>query len=470
MKLSVNKDYIKKLFSNKKVIIGAGALLIVIFVGVGYKITTAKNNKANQTSVKYTTLKKTNIATKISSSGAIQSDDSTNIYSNLEYNVATINVKVGDVVKKGDIIATIDTTDLEQEISQLEQSVKASEEKNKLSLESAKLKYDNLQYLYDNNLNTSVINAEKTLDEANLTLESESKNYEYNKALYESGEVSKDTLNNAQMNYNAAKNSYDKAAVALESAKVSVDQALEEAKTSYESARATADNKSDTLSLENKKDKLNDAQVIATVDGTITNVNCEVGVKASGALFVIQNLDKLKVDADVDETDINQIQVGQRAEVTTDASGNEIIQGEVTIAEPVSTAASESVSYSSDGGSSGSSTTNTTSSDVTFTVEIQLSGQSDKVKLGMNSVVNIITNEKSDIYSVPYGAVINNNGENSVYVAVKKGNEYTVEEISVTKGIESDTNVEIDGADLSDGMIILSEPSNYTVGSTVTIK
>ena len=29
----------------------------------------------------------------------------------LTYNVASINVAVGDVVKKGDVLATIDTTD-----------------------------------------------------------------------------------------------------------------------------------------------------------------------------------------------------------------------------------------------------------------------------------------------------------------------------------------------------------------------
>ena len=45
-----------------------------------------------------------------------------------------------------------------------------------------------------------------------------------------------------------------------------------------------------------------------------------------------------------------------------------------------------------------------------------------------------------------------------------------VKEIPVTKGIESDTSAEIDGSDLSDGMIILSEPSSYKVGDTVAIQ
>ena len=60
-------------------------------------------------------------------------------------------------------------------------------------------------------------------------------------------------------------------------------------------------------------------------------------------------------------------------------------------------------------------------------------------------------------------------GQSEVYAAVKQDKEYVVKEIPVTKGIESATNAEIEGADLSDGMIILSEPSSYSVGSSVTI-
>lgn len=77
--------------------------------------------------------------------------------------------------------------------------------------------------------------------------------------------------------------------------------------------------------------------------------------------------------------------------------------------------------------------------------------------------------KKDDIYSVPYGAVINNSGQNEVYAAVEQGGKYIVKEIPVTKGIESNANVEIDGSDLSDGMIILNEPTSYKVGDPVEI-
>ncbi|HEX9025569.1 MAG TPA: HlyD family efflux transporter periplasmic adaptor subunit [Clostridium sp.] len=470
MKLSVNKESIKKIFSNKKVISVICILLVIALGFTIYKVKFAKK-ATTQSNVKYTTLKKTNISTNISSSGAIKSGDSTNIYSNLEYNVAAINVEVGEVVKKGDVLATIDTSTLQEQIAEAEQTLLANETKNKLSLASAKQKYDNLQYLYDNNLNTDIINSEKALDSAKLNLEQETKTYEYDKVMLQNGEMSQNDVNKEQITYEAAKSTYDKATVALEATKVNANQSLAEAKTAYDSAQATSADTSNRLAFEDKKKKLQDAQVIATVDGTVTNVNAVVGVQAAGALFVIQDLNNLIVNTSVDETDVANVKVGQRVEITTDASGSDIIPGEVVSVEPVSSTASASTSSTSSSTktTTTSTTSNSTSSDVSFTVKVQLTGQNDKVKVGMNSVVNIITNEKNDIYSVPYGAVARNKGESNVYAAVKQGQGYVVKEIPVTKGIESATNAEIEGDGLSDGMIILSDPSGYSDGSTVTI-
>ncbi|WP_241428361.1 efflux RND transporter periplasmic adaptor subunit, partial [Clostridium beijerinckii] len=111
-----------------------------------------------------------------------------------------------------------------------------------------------------------------------------------------------------------------------------------------------------------------------------------VGIQASGALFVIQDLSNLIVNASVDETDVANIKVGQKAEITTDASGSAVIEAEVVSVEPVSSTASASTSSTSTSSgktsTSTSTTSNSTSSDVTFTVKVHLTGQNDKV--GMN--------------------------------------------------------------------------------------
>ena len=467
---NINKESIKEILKNKKVISVICVLLVITLGFTVYKVKFAKK-PTTQSNVKYTTLSKTNISTNISSSGAIKSGDSTNVYSNFSYNVAKVNVEVGDVVKKGDVLAIIDTTDLEDEIAKSTLSVTASETKAKLSLDSSKQKYDNLQYLYDNNLNTDLINAQAAVDSAKLDLEDKTKTYEYDKVMFQNGEISQNELDKAQASYSNAQNAYKQKTVALEATKVNVTQSLAEAKTSYENAKASAEDTSSRLELEKKQAKLLNREVVAPVDGTITNVNAVVGIESSGALFVIQDLSNLIVNASVDETDVANVKVGQRVEITTDASGPAIIPAEVISVEPVSSTASatNSSTSSSTGKTTTSTTSNTTSSDVSFTVKVKLTGQNDKVKIGMNSVVNIITNEKTDIYSVPYAAVVNSNGQSVVYAAVKQDKQYIVKEIPVTKGIESATNAEIEGADLIDGMIILSEPSGYSAGSTVEI-
>jgi multidrug efflux pump subunit AcrA (membrane-fusion protein) len=463
----------EKKFLTKKKVISIICILLVIALGFGiYKFKFSKS-KTTQNNVRYTALKKTKVESTISSSGAIKSGTSTNVYSNFDYNVESIKVSIGDVVKKGDVLATIDTTNLEQDIAQTEQSVAASEQKAQLTLASAKQKYDNLQYLHDNNLNTDVINAEKSLDAAKLDLEEKDKVYEYNKAMLANGQVSQDTVNKSQTDYENAQGVVDKDSVALEAAKVTADQNLAQAKTDYETALANANDHSARLALENKKDQLKNREVVAPVDGTVTNINAVVGQESSGALFVIQDLSDLIINASVDETDINKIQVGQKVEVTTDASGSDIIEGQVVSFEPVSSAASANTSSTSTSSSKSSTTSstssNSTSSDVTFNVKVQITGQNDKIKVGMNAVVNIITDEKDDVYAVPYENVLSKNGKNEVYAAVEEGGKYVVKEIPVTEGLQSAAEVEIEG-DLSDGMIILNSPSSYTVGSTVDIK
>lgn len=470
-----SKGIVTKKFFNKKIISIIAVVLVIAGGGFGiYKYKFAKP-KATQNNVRYLTLKKTKVESTISSSGAIKSGNSTNVYSNFTYNVQSINVSIGDVVKKGDVLATIDTTTLEQDIAQNEQSVAASEQKAQLTLASSKQKYDNLQYLHDNNLNTDIINAEKALDAAKLDLEEKQKIYEYDKVMLTNGQVSQDTVNKAQTDYQNAQGTVDKDSVALEAAKVTADQNLAQAKTDYNTAQASANDHSARLQLENKKEQLKNREVVAPVDGTVTNINAVVGQESSGALFVIQDLSNLIVNATIDETDINKITVGQKVEITTDASGSDIIEGQVVSFEPVSSAASantSTTSTSSNGKSSTSSTStssNSTSSDVTFNVKVQITGQNDKIKVGMNSVVNIITDEKDDVYAVPYDAVLRKNGKNEVYAAVDQGGKYVVKEIPVDEGLQAAANVEIQG-DLSDGMIILDNPSSYTVGNTVDIK
>lgn len=473
----VKSGILKKIF-NKKVI----AVICAIAVAGGgftvYKVKTGAKKNTQSSRVRYTSLSKTNLYKMVSSSGAIKSGTSTSIYSNLnDYNVQQINVEVGDEVKKGDVLAIIDTSTLEDDIEKQELSVSANEKKAQIALEQAKDTYENSVYLYENNLNTTLVNAQAAVDQNKLSLDNKKSIYEYKQMMLDNGEESSQNVNLAKIDYENAQSDYDKSQIALSAAKVSVEQEIEKNKKSYESAQAAVDDTSSRLALEKQKEKLKDKEVVATVDGIVTAVNASVGSKCEDSLFVIQDLNDLIVKVSVDETEIANVAVGQKVQVTTDAS-TEVLEGEVVTVDPISSAAasetstsSTSSSSSSKSSSSSSASSNSTSSDVTFTVKVQITSQEvDKaVKVGMNAVVNIITDEADNVFAVPYESIIDNRGQKSVYVAEEQNGQYVVKDVSVTTGLDSDMNTEIEGDDLKEGMIVLNNPSNYQVGSVVNI-
>lgn len=474
---SKKKFNVKKIF-NKKVV---AVICVLAVAGAGfaaYKIKESKRAAATQQAkVRYTSLAKTNVYKMVSSSGAIKSGTSTSVYSNLnDYNVQAVNYEVGDSVKAGDVMAVIDTTTLEDEIEKLEMSVTANEKKTQLSLKQAKDAYDNAVYLYDNNLNTTLVNAQAQVDSAKLSLDNKKNIYDYKQLLFENGEASSQDVNLAKIDYENANTDYEKAKVSYEAAKVNVQQDIAKAKTSYESAQAAADDTSQRLELNKKKEKLKDKEVVAPVDGIVTAVNASVGSKCETALFVVQDLDDLIVKVNVDETEISNIEVGQDVQVTSDAS-TQILEGKVVSVDPISSAAASETSTSSSSKSSGSSaggsssSSNSTSSDVTFTVKVQITSTDvdEAVKVGMNAVVNIITDEADDVFAVPYTSIVDNHRSKSIYVAEENNGQYTVSEVPITTGLESDMNIEIEGADLKEGMIVLNDPSSYQVGSVVEI-
>lgn len=466
----INKEVIKKKFLNKKVIIISTIIIAIIAGIVGYKIYANKKAQAAKGNVKYTTLSKTNLVKSLSTSGSVKSDSNTNVYSNSTGKVKTVNVSVGDKVKAGDVLAVLDTETLEQDIAKLQETIKNNDASTQIDLENNKKAYDNLMYLYDNNLNTDLISKETAVNSNKLDLETAQKNYDYNKVMLENGEVSQEVLNKAKNDYEKAKANYDNATVNLENSKVTVQQSLNKAKNDYEKSKIASENKSNQMDLANKQKALVDCTIVAPVDGTITNVNATVGNSSSGALFKIEDLSDLIVNVSIAEVDVPKIKVGQKANITTDATGKEVIAGEIMSIDPISSSSSTSTSSSSNSSSGSSSSSSTsTSTDVTFTAKVKIDSKNENIKEGMNAIVNIVLDEKDDIYAVPYSSIVRSKNGNNIYVAEEQKGKYVVKEIPVTKGIESDVNIEIQGEDIKDGLIVIGDTTTYKPGSIVQI-
>ena len=242
----------------------------------------------------------------------------------------------------------------------------------------------------------------------------------------------KTKLENVQKSLAESLNQLESALNSYESAQNSLEQANSKTSSSGISLELQA------LNLEKLNDQLAEGLIVATADGVVTEVNATVGANPSGILFVIEDVDHLYVSARVKEYNLGELELGQRCYVTTEATADKMFDAVLTYISPKAVSAAGSTS-------------------VEFEVQAEMSDVGFGVKIGMNAFLNIITEEKSDIYAVPLSAVIANARGGSVIYAVENGES---REIAVTTGLQTSTQTEISGDGLHDGLMIQIMPDS----------
>ena len=91
--------------------------------------------------------------------------------------VTEVMVEVGDEVKAGDVIMTLDTYSIQSSIDQLSASMDINDATSAISIAQAQKSYDDLKYEIDNGLNVSLQNALSGIDTAFANLVSAQENY-----------------------------------------------------------------------------------------------------------------------------------------------------------------------------------------------------------------------------------------------------------------------------------------------------
>ena len=259
-----------------------------------------------------------------------------------------------------------------------------------------------------------------------------------------SSEDAKDALAKAQTALSDAKTAYETAKSSRESyeSTVKADQnstttdvrALEDQGTAVNknnravlSAEQSARNaiasqslshKSDTLTNESEiaklKEKLENGQVIATMDGTVTAVNVAAGQTYSGSDgVVLDNLSKMKVSADIDEAHIADLHVGTRVRVKTDSTGQTQLEGTVTFTSPTPTKeTSNNAGTGTSGSSSSSVNSQNTKTRATYKVEVTLDEPNDRLRIGMTATIDFIVASAKNVIAVPTSCLIDDGNGN----------------------------------------------------------
>ena len=261
-------------------------------------------------------------------------------------------------------------------------------------------------------------------------------------------------LNDAKKatNYTALETAYTTAQKARTTARSTLDslqKTYKNAISTFEKAEETLNNVNTSDELEELYEKYENCTIKAKASGTITQINTQVGSVASGTLAVIQDTDNLKISTSFREYDVQNLEIGMRCIITSDANDKQL-SGYVSQISPVA----------SSGGMGGSS-------DVSFSGEITINGTDHGLLIGMNAAAEVIITQVSDAYVVPYDAVgINENGEKVVYV--QNNGEFTP--VVVSTGMETDYYIEITSSQLSEGMVIRSSANADESDSVVFTK
>jgi HlyD family secretion protein len=233
-----------------------------------------------------------------------------------------------------------------------------------------------------------------------------------------------------QTNINTAQATYDKAKVDLEK--------LTAEPRDVDIAVYQADVDKYKASLTEYVNKLRDASIIAPFDGTIAKIDAKIGevINANEKVIVsLINPRGLQIEADIPETDINQVSLDDAALISLDAFPEQTFPGEINEIDSGKTLIDGVVYYK---------------------VKILFMGDDKQIKSGMSGDVTIQTSHKENVLFVPQRAVVTKNGKK--FVRILDGKDIIEKEI-VTGLRGSEGEIEIISG-LSEGEEIITYMKN----------
>jgi len=235
-------------------------------------------------------------------------------------------VKIGDIVRAGDMIATIEHEDLLARVAQFAADLKAEKARLRKIKEEGPLEINKLK---------------AGLEELNVQISLAQKMLSRNQALRKKGIVSESVVDEADerlLVLNAQINLVEEE-IKLEEVRLRNDIRLQDAKVE----KAVAN-------ILEEETQLSYATVTAPIDGVVAFVSTQEGetvvASMSAPTFVtLIDLKKIEVTAFVDETDIGKIQERQKVKFTVDAFPKKFFDAEIREIRPKAVIKDNVVNY-----------------------------------------------------------------------------------------------------------------------------
>ena len=433
----MKKKGLKKLIIILAIIVVAIIIVACVFKGRN-KVTVVESGQ-----VQLQMIEKKDLSDSISLSGTVSGETKMNYSSSADSEFLTVNVEVGDEVKKGDVLATLDKEFIQKQIKALEKTIsnsnaiaKNQSDMNKEALATAK--EEQKEQLAD---------AQAAIDEAKVAAdEAES----YYKSVSADSDASYDEIAEAKELSKAAAKEYKAALDAYDAIKKSTDEAIKSAQNTIDMEKYS-DSGDDTYTeqMDALKEQLKDCEIICEEDGIVISVNAAVDSRNTPGtpVITVENNTSMIMTASVDETDILKLEEGMKAVITAKALEDTEIQGEVI---KVLKVANGSTDYSSDmeGMSSGASMSG-------FSVQIKL--EESQLISGMSAKAKILLTDKQNVLCVPYDLVQYDENDDTFIMCAQETEDgkYTAVKKYITVGEEINYYTEVIGGDIAEGDYVI---------------
>ena len=364
-----------------------------------------QEDTASSTPVEVQSVVRTNLSNESMVSGQVVADAPISIVPTISGTVLNLPVKVGDSVKKGDLLFRIDTTQITSSYSALKQS------------------YDATQRM----TNEAIQNAQAALPIAQSALTTAQTNYDNTLALFNVGAVSQVEVDQTRIQLEQARNQLSQAQSAVTQARASQQAQLAQIEASLSQMHA----------------QVAAATVTAPCDGLIVGVNITAGGIAapSGPAILLSEGGRTRVSVQVSEDLLGQLKVGDIAEVTVSAVSDVPFQASIASIAPAANAQ-------------------------TALYEVRMyTLLGVHYPIGAFAEVTFFTNQRKDTVTIPSDAILTDGTQSYVYIV----EEEAATKVPVDTGIVGNGITEILSGLTGGEMLVIKGQNYLTDGTAVRI-
>lgn len=445
--------------SKRSFMLIAGVALLVLVALVAFLVSRGVQN-SSASNLEIATVRRGTLMATVSATGSISPLRQAEMAFSATGPITKLNVQQGDSVKAGQVLAQLDTRQLDLQLVQAEANLTAAQAKlsqvkspsasdiaaAQASLASADAALAQLKTPSQNDL----IMAKSDVDKAKAAVDRAQADYD------RIGGASNPMIGALPQSVSLQQASldYQKALAAYNSKVSPTDSQVKQATASVEQARSqlaklTNPSPNDVQASQSNVDQARAARDLAKAqvdnaiirspfDGIVTHVDFDLGSFAAAGRVVlgVADISELRIKLNIDETDIARVSPGQAVAITLDAYPDLNINAQVADVASTATIVQGVVNY---------------------VVTVALKPGEVPLKIGMTADANIVVAQKDNVLLVPNRAIRASNSKRLVTVERPGGK---TEDREVKLGLSNDQDTEVTSG-LSEGeRVVISTLQN----------